>query len=107
MELYKAPSGDREYGVPLHGAMAKLGAEFAVAIGIQKPFYPRTSQITRLNFKASSLSATDNIVDIVSLWCKHGDSEAVSQLLTCLLGGFFVQLMMPMYLESKAAASTS
>lgn len=46
---------------------AKLGAEFAVAIGTQKPSYPRTSQTTRLNFKASTLSATDSIVDIVSL----------------------------------------
>lgn len=73
-----------------------------------------TETILLKNFKDNeaklqsySLSATDSIVDIVSLWYKHGDSEAVSQILTCLLGGSSVQLMMPMYLESKASASTS
>lgn len=87
--------------------MEKVGIEFAVAIGTQKPFYSRTSKIMRLNLKANSLSATDSIVDIVSLWYKHRNAEAVSQILTCLLGGSSVQLMMPMYLESKASASTN
>lgn len=58
--------------------MEKVGIGFAVAIGTQKPFYSRTSKITRLNFKANSFSATDSIVDIVSLWYKHRDTEAVS-----------------------------